>query len=117
MVHGICHVDIPCRDIARARSFYGRVFGWTFDDFGEDYVLFKTGGEVGGGLEQWHGELPAERGVTLYVEVEDIAHYLKKVSEAGGRVVKEKTKIGEKFGYYGLFTDSEGNTLGLWSRT
>jgi hypothetical protein len=29
-MHGFVHVEIPARDVRRAKNFYGKVFGWTF---------------------------------------------------------------------------------------
>lgn len=34
MAHGIVHFEIPADDIARAKRFYGDLFGWTFQDGG-----------------------------------------------------------------------------------
>jgi predicted enzyme related to lactoylglutathione lyase len=77
--------------------------------------MFNTGDGLGGGLDRRTEQFPTERGVTLYIKVGDISEYLRRVDEAGGRTVKGKTEISEEFGYYALFADTEGNTLGLWS--
>lgn len=31
-MHGFTHVEIPTRDLKRAKNFYGKVFGWTFQE-------------------------------------------------------------------------------------
>lgn len=117
MAHNICHVEIPCKNIARARKFYSDIFGWKITDFGGMYAMFKTGEGPGGGLEQRADNFPTERAITLYIQVEDIDFYLTKISVAGGRTIQKKTEISKEFGYSGLFIDTEGNTIGLWSKT
>ena len=33
-MHGVVHVEIPAKDLKRAKEWYGKVFGWTFKDMG-----------------------------------------------------------------------------------
>ncbi len=117
MGHGICHIEIPCKDLQRIKDFYGSVFGWTFTDSGEMYTVFSTGEGPGGGFDLRTDSDPVSRSIVLYIEVEDIPLYLEKVSGAGGKIIQEKTEISKEFGYYALFADSEENTLGIWSET
>jgi predicted enzyme related to lactoylglutathione lyase len=116
MANSICHIEIPCRDLARAKAFYGKVFNWTFQDVSEGYAMFDTGEGVGGGLDLRTEGYPTEKSVTIYVQVEDIVQSLKAVADAGGKTVQEKTKIGDEFGFYALLSDTEGNQIGLWSK-
>lgn len=116
MGNRICHVEIPCKDISRGKAFYGKIFGWSFEDAGQEYAMFNTGTSVGGALDLRTEDFPTDRGITLYVEVEDITQCLAKVREAGGSIKKEKTEISREWGYYALFSDTEGNTMGLWSK-
>ena len=117
MAHNICHIEIPCKDIARAKTFYGKLFGWTFQDAGEGYAMFNTGEGVGGGLDLRKEGYPTEKSIVLYIEIEDIAQTLKAIEEAGGETLQTKARISEEFGFYALFRDSEGNQMGLWSRS
>jgi predicted enzyme related to lactoylglutathione lyase len=50
----------------------------------------------------------------VYFRCEDCAVEAKRVPAHGGRVVKEKSPIGE-FGFIVLATDTEGNMIGLHS--
>lgn len=45
-MHDIVHVEIPVKDIKRAKAFYGAVFGWTFQDYGKEYSIFTTPGRT-----------------------------------------------------------------------
>jgi hypothetical protein len=64
------HFDIACEDVARAKRFYEKMFGWKIEEApGDlDYHLIETGG-VGGGMGVRRA--PEQR-ITNYVGVEDI---------------------------------------------
>src|SRR5205814_6592875 len=51
--HKINYIEFSTTDVARAKTFYGEVFGWEFQDWGPDYVGFssETGG-IGGGFRK-----------------------------------------------------------------
>lgn len=112
-MHGVCHIEIPTTDPQKSKDFFGTVFGWQFEDMG-DYVTWRAHG-VGGGFTK--ESKPAAGGVVIYIEVEDIDKKLGDIEKAGGTKVVGKTKISDEFGFYALFTDSCGNTVGVWSKT
>jgi len=118
--NAILHVEIPCKDIQRVVRFYGEVFGWTFKPWTDYYTLFNTkskqGSLTGGFWLNDKDDIPRDRFITLYIHVDDINHYLKKIEEHGGEIVKEKTLAFEAVGYYAFFRDTEGNQLGLNSK-
>ena len=41
-------VEFKVRDVARAKMFYGTIFGWSFDDYGPNYASFMSNGMGGG---------------------------------------------------------------------
>jgi predicted enzyme related to lactoylglutathione lyase len=45
----------------------------------------------------------------------DLTTVLNRVATAGGKVTVPKTGIGENMGHFALFTDTEGNVVGLYS--
>ena len=49
----------------------------------------------------------------IYVMVEDIEQTLSKAKELGGKIVKENTEI-PKVGWFGLLSDLDGNTIGVF---
>ena len=73
MAHGdITHLDIPADDIARARQFYGTVFGWDIQEYPgfEGYPMWQGPNKVsGGGIAPRVGGLVHPRS---YVEVDSI---------------------------------------------
>ena len=44
----IDYVEFDVSDVARAKKFYGDVFGWTFKEYGPDYCEFGDGRLTGG---------------------------------------------------------------------
>jgi uncharacterized protein len=49
--HSIDSVEIYVDDVSAAKTFYGAVFGWKFNDYGDDYAGIEApcgDGEVGG---------------------------------------------------------------------
>jgi len=112
----IVHIEIPVKDIQKAKDFYESIFNWEVQvDTGmPGYAFFKTGKEgVGGAFNQ--SENVAKGEIMLHIQAEDIPNMLKKIEEIGGKTIQEKTEIGNEFGFYAIFEDVFGNVLGLWS--
>ena len=42
------YLELPARGVAAMKKFYGAAFGWSFVDYGPDYVEFDSGGRKGG---------------------------------------------------------------------
>ncbi len=115
-MHGFCHIELPCTDFAKIGKFYTDVFGWNVREIPEmNYAMFQTPDGPDGGFSK-QAKIAGEPGIALYIEVEDIDAILKKIEEAGGRAVHPKTAISPDFGFFGIFTDVEGNSIGLWSK-
>jgi len=115
MPHTICHLEIPTTDVKRSGEFYKKLFGWKMDySWGSDYAVFSTGEGIlsGGGLDRKDEITPGN--IIIYVLVDDINMMLEKAVEFGGKKVKEKTEI-PHVGWFGLFTDLDGNTIGLFT--
>lgn len=114
-MHGICHLEIPSKNVADSAAFYGAVFGWETDVRGEgEYGVFRMGDGNEGGFDP--SESPTESGILPYVEVADIPDTLAKIEAAGGKVIRQKTPVGGPHGFYALFADPHGNRLGIWAK-
>ena len=112
----ICHINIPAPDLAKAKAFYTKVFGWKYTPMrGMDRYAFWSAGEVSGGFDA--DVKPAKKGVTLFLAVADIAAALKKIEFSGGKAVQAKTAIPGNYGFMATFLDPNGNGMGLWSKT
>jgi predicted enzyme related to lactoylglutathione lyase len=106
----IDYVEFPGTELVATKAFYGAAFGWTFTDYGPDYVAFEGQGTDGG----FNGEDGrAKPLVILYAE--DLEAMLAKVKAAGGAITREILSFpgGRRF----HFQDPSGNELGVWSAT
>ena len=74
--------------------------------------LPEAPGAPGSLVKQEEFYTPIANGSMVYTTVADIPEVLAKIETAGGKVVMEKTDIGE-YGFIGAFLDTEGNRVGL----
>lgn len=110
MANPIVHWDLMVSDVARARAFYTRVFGWTLTDYGPGYALIDTGTPPGGGLMTRPAQAPFAA-LNVYFEVADLDRTLREVVEAGGKVVVPRTEIPP--GWFAMFLDPDGISIGI----
>ena len=116
MPNPIVHFEIGVKDIQAGMGFYKDIFGWDIShDPDMNYVVIDTGDDPGGGIFGCSEAMPT--GVYIYVKVDDIGDSLKKAEELGGKIIKEKTQVSEEHGYFALFSDPDGNAIGIWSKT
>lgn len=111
MPHPFVHIELATDDVARAKEFYGQLFGWKMTDAPMDYTLFATGKEPGGGIFKRPPEAPA--GWSVYVGVKDAAATLEKAKGLGAAVLKERTPISPEFGHFAVLQDPTGAVLCL----
>jgi len=116
MPQPICHLEIPTIDVKKSGEFYKKLFDWKIDyGFGKDYATFSTGeGQLGGGIDRKDKIAHGNSNVIIYILVDDINAMLAKAIKLGAKKIKEKTEI-PNVGWFGLFTDVDGNTIGLFT--
>ena len=112
--------EICVTDFEKAKNFYSSIFDWEFklsQASDTTYWNIYTGEEsIGGGLTIREASDNIGQSIILYTEVENIDETLEMVSKSGGEIEEGKTLISESAGYYGLFKDLDGNTMGLWAK-
>lgn len=110
------HFAINAENVQRARSFYEKVFGWTFTPWGPpDFYQVRNAGQGLLGALQQRRELVAGRRPTAFettFQVDDIRAALRAAEDNGGRVLMPPYRI-EGVGDIGYFEDSEGNVCGV----
>src|SRR5574341_1917092 len=112
-MHGVTHIEIPVKNMKRAKDWYGKIFGWTFQDYDKTYSLWNApAGGVGGGLYLVK-KMPAKASVRAYLEVEDVDAKLKEIKKSRGKVTREKAEV-PGFGWWAAFRDPQGGELYLW---
>lgn len=113
----IAHVEIPATDIKRAKTWYGKIFGWTFQDFDKNYSLISDNGEMIGGIYYSSKALSKpdwkKPALHVYVSVDDIDAKLKEIRRARGTVLAEKDEV-PGMGWWAAFADPQGVMLCLW---
>lgn len=111
MVSPVVHFEVRSPDPDASRTFYGKLFGWTFADGGlPGYSYVDTGvpGALPGGISPVQDGAPL---VTFYVGVPDVAATLEAAVAEGGTVVQPATAVpGVTFG---LFADPQGQVVGV----
>jgi len=111
MPNPFVHLELATDDVAKAKAFYGGLFGWKLTDTPMDYTLFDTGTPPGGGIFKRPPEVPACWSV--YVGVPDIAATLKKARRLGAQVVRDRTLISPEHGHFAVLQDPGGAVLCL----
>jgi predicted enzyme related to lactoylglutathione lyase len=111
--------DLVTDDVAGARAFYTRVFGWTYEDArrpgGDDpYTLVRAGDRYvagmvhrsdagdGSNLSRWLG----------YLSVPDVDRAAATTGEAGGTILVAPTELGTA-GRVAAIQDPQGAVIGL----
>ncbi len=112
--------EIPATDINRAVTFYNKVFSLSLEvlDFGtEKMACFPEINGVSGAITETDSLKPSASGTLITLDGgDDLNDLLPIIESAGGSIIRPKTKIEvEGRGYFALFSDCEGNTLGLYS--
>lgn len=118
MKHLLNWIEIPVKDMARAKAFYSTILGEQLNEMEMGpvkYALFPTEDRFNSGaLAQGEFYTPSTDGPVLYLNGgKDLDTILSKVKMAGGDVIMEKMFISKEAGYIGIFMDTEGNKIGL----
>lgn len=120
----VVHFEMPAEDPKRVSRFYSTVFGWNMQGTGPEmggYVMahtaetdadnmVKTPGAINGGFFPKSDTQPNVTSVVI--QVDDVRAHMKKVTDAGGKVMGEPQEI-PGVGLWVIFTDSEGNQVSM----
>jgi predicted enzyme related to lactoylglutathione lyase len=113
-VHPIVWFDIRAADVKRAQKFYGKLFGWRFEQLpGIEYWRIDLGGEnalTKGGLGKGDKRRP---GYLNFVLVSSVARSAAKVKKLGGKIVTPRTIV-PGHGVFAVCRDTENNVFALW---
>jgi uncharacterized protein len=110
----IVHIEIPSQNNQESAKFYETLFGWRIThDEALDYTMWEPEEGPGGGFIPV-GEQVKPGDILLYIDSQDIEADLKQIEQQGGTIVSPKTEIPDT-GWFGVFKDPAGNTLGLYT--
>jgi predicted enzyme related to lactoylglutathione lyase len=117
--HGaISWSELLTSDVKAAKSFYGQLFGWTYEDAPMDdmtYTLVKTGDEEVAGIMPTpveSGPMPPAWGV--YVTVDDVDAAAEKTVALGGKVLLPPQDVPE-VGRFCVISDPQGAFISMIS--
>ena len=128
----VVHFEMPAENRKRMADFYTNVFGWKIQQLGLEmgnYMVVSTSetdekghpvkpGYIGGGFYQKPDD-PVSQHPSVVIAVDDIRESMKKISEAGGKILGgDPNKPGEPgdipgVGLYCSFIDTEGNRVSM----
>lgn len=105
----IDYLELPATDLARTKEFYGTAFGWSFVDYGPEYVAFEGAG-IDGGFTTLSPVSSEGALVVLYAD--DLEDTQAAVEGAGGAIAEQIYDFpgGRRF----HFVDPNGNVLAVW---
>ncbi|MGD2049523.1 MAG: VOC family protein [Chloroflexota bacterium] len=105
--------ELQTRDLEAARTFYEKVFGWTYDVDANNYVAVKAGDRVQAGMMQiedsW-GDVPPNW--SIYFLVEDVDAAAAKARELGGNIMVPPSPAGE-IGKFSVVQDPQGAAFSI----
>src|SRR3989339_1354379 len=109
MSNRVVHFEIPCDNPQKVMRFFGDVFGWTFQQFGDmEYWTVITGDEklpgINGGLMKKQN--PGQP-VANSIDVVNLDATVRKIESAGGKNVVPKIP-NPAVGWLAQFQDPDG---------
>ena len=112
--HNFHYIELPAKDLAATKNFYGSVFGWEFTDWGDAYVEIKGAGVEGGFALASEERQPSNQGALVILYSDDLVKSEQTVVEHGGTISLAPIDFpgGRRF----HFLDPSGNELGVWTK-
>ena len=109
--HKINYIEFVSTDIERTKKFYSTVFGWSFEDWGPEYISFSSASAgIDGGFRSGAAPIGSPL-VVLYST--DLAATQEAIIAAQGAITVPIFDFpgGKRF----HFSDGAGNELAVWS--
>jgi uncharacterized protein len=126
LANAVTWFQIPCGNFERGKRFYETILGATLQDMGVPGIMKMAAfpadpekGDVGGAIVAGPGAVPCGDGTIVFLNPgPDLQVVLDRVGAAGGSVLMPKTQVPMSGGgFFALFVDTEGNTVGLTSES
>ena len=109
----IDYVEIPSADIARSRSFFTALLGWSFTDYGPDYTAFEDGRIAGGFYKSANVSLVSTGGSLPVIYSEALEQAKADAIRLGAKITRDIFDFpgGRRF----HFTEPGGSEFAIWS--
>ena len=109
----INYIELPAKDIEKAKSFFSEVFAWSFEDYGPEYVSIHNAG-IDGGFYKSDLCVSAKNGSALVVLYSNNLESTQlKIEKSDGEILQAIFSFpgGRRF----HFADPNGNEYAVWS--
>jgi predicted enzyme related to lactoylglutathione lyase len=118
MANPFVHIELHTNDLAKAKDFYSKLFGWKLEDMpmpqGGSYTMINVGEGTGGGMMT--NQVPGTPAHWMaYVDVADIRASTQKAQDLGARVLVQPMQVGDH-GWMSVITDPTGATIAMWKQ-
>lgn len=115
----LCWNELSTPDVKAAKEFYGKLFGWEFEDhdMGDmTYTMVKVKGKRAcAGFwaipKEMQGQIPPNW--MSYISVENVEKSLEQAVKLGAKVMKPASDAGT-FGRFAIIVDPTGAAFALW---
>lgn len=109
----INYIEYSANNLMKTKAFFKQVFGWTFQDYGEEYSAFEGKGLMGGFYCSANVSVQNNGGALLVFYSDNLEQTAEEVEQAGGKVSKAIFDFpgGRRF----HFLEPSGNEMAVWS--
>ena len=109
----INYIEMPAKNIEATKTFFTSAFGWSFVDYGPDYVAIQGAGIDGGFYKSDKAATTSNGSVLVVLYSRELEATLNQVKSCGGEIVQDIFPFpgGRRF----HFSDPNGNEYAVWS--
>ncbi len=114
MAQPFVHLELNTPDLAKAKDFYGKLVGWTFEDMdmgpAGKYSVFKPASGPGGGMFTMPG---APTAWLPYIGVDNLKDSTDQAESLGAKVIMREQEV-PGHGFFSVLIDPTGANIALW---
>lgn len=109
----INYVELPAKDLEATKTFFTKVFDWSFADYGSEYIAFSKEGLDGGFYKSDLSSSTTNGSALIVFYSNDLKTTQSKIIDASGSIIKPIFEFpgGHRF----HFSDPNGNEFAVWS--
>jgi uncharacterized protein len=111
MPNPLIHWELMVSDVEKAKSFYTKVFDWTFTAAGPEYTMIQSGTQPNGGMMQRPPGVEMSS-LNSYFQVDDLDRTLREAVDAGATVIVPRMEVPD-VGWFAMFLDPEKIAIGV----
>ena len=109
----INYIEMPSRDLEATKTFFASAFGWSFVDYGPEYVAIQDAGIDGGFFKSDKAATTINGSVLVVLYSDTLEDTQARIRDSGGKIIKGIFSFpgGRRF----HFADPSGNEYAVWS--